>query len=200
MLKCRFVVCPPIPKNVKAVGFEHFKRTSGSHDWRSTASEQFAFDYIGIKHVLVEEDVLIHKYACQGVRVPECIALDPDDPDRIISIEVKRICGNQLPLDFTGQVRRKLKHRNEIVWPWSKTIHASIEKAHPKIVSDMGVQRHHIVFVVPSSLTPRSLQRLCTRIQTSVSRSLDEFSNSEYLMRHYIVHIIQGDDILFDRF
>ena len=200
-MKCRqlkFIVCPDIPDHIHQKRFQSFSNQVGkNHDWRSMASEQYALEYMGLKKILCEEEAFIDKYASQGVRVPECVAQDPIHPDRIITVEVKRICGNQLPLDFTGQSRRKLRKRNQLVWPWGTTIWNSLNKAHPQIIEDFGVQRHHVVFVVPNSLTQRSLQRLCDRIQVWVTKSLEKDSTP---LKHIIVHIIQGDDTLFDRF
>jgi hypothetical protein len=168
-----------------------------NHDWRSFASEQYALDYLGITNILHEEGELIQLYASQGMSVPECIALDPTDPERVISVEVKRICGNQLPLDFTGQTRRKLRSRNKLVWPWNTTIYNSILKANPLLIDTYGVQRHIVIFVIPTSLDSRSRTRMCERIQSSVQRNFEKTPSAP---KHLIVYIIQGDDVLFDRF
>ena len=198
MRKVRFVICPPRPSHVRPRPFESYAHcTKLNHDWRSMASELYALDYIGITHILHEEDELIALFACHGLRVPECIALDPSDPDRIISVEVKRICGNELPLDYTGQTRRKLRSRNQLVWPWNTTIYNSILKAHPLIIERYRIQRHLVVFVIPYSLNERARNRMCERIQSSVQRNFEKAPDA---LRHMVVYIIQGDDVLFDRF
>lgn len=196
--KLRFVVCPPVPSHVRQCDLNMYHGHRGcSHDWRSIASETYAMDYIGIKSVLSPEADLISRYARQGVRVPECIAVDPQHPDRVISVEVKRICGNQLPLDFCSQTRRKLRRRNRLVWPWETTIYNSVIKAHPAIVADYNVNTHHIVFVIPGSLDARTSARLCKRICDSVRNT---YTKLTLPLRHMVVHIIQGRDELFDRF
>lgn len=173
------------------------KRMSSKHDCRSLASEEYAFRYLGIRDVVAEEDALIDRYASMGLKVPEMIALDPLDPDRIISVEVKRICGNQLPIDEKNCERRKLKRRNHYIWPWEKTICNSMMKAHSQIVTDMKIYAHHIVFVIPSSLDRRALRRMCIRIQESCYSNIGECAME---LDRMFVHVIQGDDSLFDRF
>ena len=165
------------------------------HDWRSIASEKFALDYIGINDVLYEEDDLILRYAPLGIKTPEVVARDPTNPQRIISVEVKRICGNTLPLE-NGH-RRKLKNRNVIIWPWTQTVYQSLEKANKKIVHELGIHRHHVVFVVPRSLEKRVLNRLVSRIESTTENYMHRI---QLPVRHVVIHVIQGDDTLFDRF
>tara|TARA_B100000214_G_scaffold374022_1_gene355691 strand:- start:432 stop:1022 length:591 start_codon:yes stop_codon:yes gene_type:complete len=195
-MKIRFIICPDIPSKVKST---HFKSNNNlknkGHDWRSAASEHYAFEYIGIKKILYCEDELILKYAWQGIKIPECIAVDPLNPSNNISIEVKRICGNNLPQDYVGQDRRTLRERGDkITWPWGKTIHDSLSKAHPLIVSELNVHTHHSIFVVPKSLSKKKLKRLCNHVYTIVC---EKYYNIPIC--NTVVHVIQGDDIMFDR-
>jgi hypothetical protein len=197
-MKVKFVLCPHIPQALTQESYFDPSECDFrcKHDYRSLASERFALAYLGIERILLGEDALIDRYASLGLKVPEVIAIDPNHADRVISVEVKRICGNQLPLDHTNQVRRKLKRGNHYIWPWQTTIYNSVQKAHPKLVSDLKIHVHHIVFVVPLSLDRRSLQRMCDRICAACHK---EASGVEYL-NHITIHIIQGQDSLFDRF
>ena len=195
-MKARFIVCSNT--GIDGGSFEDFSSSNGlNHDWRSLASEKYALEYLRIKKFVLGETELIDKYASQGVKVPECIAEDPSNPGRLISVEVKRICGNQLPLDYTGQERRKLRKRNKLIWPWGSTISNSLLKAHPQIVADLKIERHWIVFVVPDSLSNRSLKRMCERIESWVVKGIELV---DMPVKYVDVHIIQGDDRLFDRF
>ena len=195
-MKIRFVICPNIPENIKGKCFQknHMMKNK-SHDWRSIASEEYAFAYIGIKKILYEEDDLITKYAWKGIKIPECIAVDPADSTSIISVEVKRICGNNLPKDYQGQDKRFLRDRGDkIMWPWGKTIQDSLLKAHPLIVKELNVNTHHSVFVVPKSLSKKTLRRLCNHVYTNVCEKYYNIPNC-----NTVVHVIQGDDSMFDR-
>ena len=195
-MKIKFIICPSIPENIKGKPFkQNYILQNKSHDWRSAASENYAFEYIGIKKILYEEDELITKYAWKGIKIPECIAVDPSDSNSIISVEEKRICGNNLPKDFNGQDRRILRDRGDrITWPWGKTIHDSLLKAHPVIVQELNVNTHHSVFVVPKSLNKKTLRRLCNHVYTNVREKYSDIPNC-----NTVVHVIQGDDAMFDR-
>ena len=174
-MKIKFIICPSIPENIKGKPFkQNYILQNKSHDWRSAASENYAFEYIGIKKILYEEDELITKYAWKGI---------------------KRICGNNLPKDFNGQDRRILRDRGDrITWPWGKTIHDSLLKAHPVIVQELNVNTHHSVFVVPKSLNKKTLRRLCNHVYTNVREKYSDIPNC-----NTVVHVIQGDDAMFDR-
>ena len=181
----RFHVCPTPPAPA-LIG--------PCHSNKGLASEEFAFRYLGISAILLTEDALIERYWPH--KVPEIVAVDPRDSSRIISVEVKRICGNQLPLDRTGQTRRKLKRGNHYVWPWRTTIRNAFLKAHPQLVRDMNIHAHHIVFVVPHSLSPKSLKRICKQIQTT---SNEEIQTCNLNLKRVAVHIVQGNDVLFEQ-
>ena len=50
-MKIRFIICPNIPENIKEKCFhKNCIMKNKSHDWRSIASEKYAFEYIGIKY------------------------------------------------------------------------------------------------------------------------------------------------------
>ena len=196
-MRLRFIVCPNIPDDILKQSFFSNATTNSKHDWRSLASEQFALEYLGIRNVILDEDDLIDRFSSLGMKVPEVVAFDPFHKDRVISVEVKRICGNQLPLDFTGQVRRKLKRGKHYIWPWKNTIYNSLKKAHPILVKEYNIHVHHIVFVIPNSLKRRSLQRMCDQIRFNCQNQIQDF---EMILNHVTVHVIQGNDELFDRF
>jgi len=189
-----FIACPAI--KIAPVNYQYYEslQKSKAHDWKSFASEMYAFEYLGIHNFIVREDELIKKYSQLGIKTPECIAFDPNDSSKIISIEVKRICGNRLPCDYTGQKHRYMKYRNKIIWPWGKTVKTAFEKAHSNIVSDLGINTHHAVFVIPNSLTKRASRRLCERIE-AYTKAYGSYTT----VRNLIVHVIQGDDAMFDR-
>lgn len=195
-MKIRFVICPQVPQHKHHYNIDAYKGSKNkAHDWRSFASEQYAFEYIGIKKILYEENELISMYACQGIKIPECIAQDPHDPSNNISIEVKRICGNTLPADYEGQDRRILRERGDkITWPWGKTIHDSLLKAHPLIIHELNIHTHHSIFVVPKSLNKKSLNRLCKHVYKLIN---EKYYNTPKCKT--VVHVIQGDDSMFDR-
>ena len=49
-MKIKFIICPSIPENIKGKPFkQNYILQNKSHDWRSAASENYAFEYIGIK-------------------------------------------------------------------------------------------------------------------------------------------------------
>ena len=49
-MKIRFVICPNIPENIRGKSFQkNCVMKNKGHDWRSIASEEYAFEYIGIK-------------------------------------------------------------------------------------------------------------------------------------------------------
>ena len=190
-MKAKYVICPDI--NIESRPFKDYSKENNAHDWRSLASEYYAFDYIGIKHILCEETELINKYAHRGIKIPECIAIDPHDSKKTISVEAKRICGNHLPADYEGQKRRILRSRDKIVWPWTATIRNSLIKAHPSIVNDFCVHTHHSIFILPSSLPDKKIKRVCSRIQSFIE-NCDDLIDCKL-----VVHIITGKDNLFDR-
>ena len=71
-------------------------------------------------------------------------------------------------------------------------------KAHPRLVSEMNIHAHHVVFIVPLSLSQRSLRRMCERISMTSTEEA-RACNLKHL-NHLTIHIIRGSDILFDRF
>ncbi len=194
-MKVRYIINPKIPDTVSEKSYLVYSNVKSCHDWRSIASERYAFDYMGINELLYEEEHLIKLYSRKyGIKIPECIAKDPQDPGKIISVEVKRICGNHLPCDYQGQERRILRFRDKIVWPWSETVKNSLLKAHPYIINDMNVSTHHNVFIIPSSLTQRNKKRVCRQIQSSVESFYDIMPPC-----NHVIHVIEGGDKLFDR-
>ena len=193
-MKLEYVICPDT-SSITQRDYLYYKKFEGkNYEWRSLSSEIFAFEYLKIKDVIIREEDLINMYANRSIKIPECIAVDPNDSSKIISVEVKRICGNNLPKDYEGQKRRiKRGRRNKIVWPWEKTIVEGMTKAHPTLINDMQITAHHSVFVIPSSLNKKELRKVCSHI---VNTALDK---QDHLHCHTTVHVIQGNEFMFDR-
>tara|TARA_B100001741_G_scaffold313747_2_gene321667 strand:+ start:326 stop:838 length:513 start_codon:yes stop_codon:yes gene_type:complete len=168
-------------------------------DSRAKPSEYFAFKHLGLNetHQIKTENELMSEISTV---VPEGIFRYPTN-DKIISVEVKRIVGNNLPLDdrHEGSKRRFIRRRKHIIWPWASTVEAALQKANECVIGTYFVEEHHMVFVTPQSLSSRMHHRITEHIHNTVK---------EYLKREYNIiksnrihtHIIQGPDSLFDRF
>ena len=122
---------------------------------RARASETFAIDKLGLHDELClrKETQLIHEY--RGCPIPEGIWRDPSDPGKIVSVEVKRVIGNRLPMEKnTG--RRRVTRRSKIVWPWSKTVEDAVLKSTSRVLKDYNVHTHYAVFIVPEEMSPKN--------------------------------------------
>tara|TARA_B100000787_G_scaffold155797_1_gene131525 strand:- start:413 stop:907 length:495 start_codon:yes stop_codon:yes gene_type:complete len=161
-------------------------------DPRSLASELYAFSYLGlpIEDMIVSERELIDNYGTQGMNVPE--AIFTVDNQRI-TVEVKRIPGNNLPDD--GSPRRSLRRRNRIIWPWTSTVERALKKTSPLLSFDYDIVCHHVVFVIPDTLARKKKMRLHNHVNTAV----DQYKNDDCVHPNIRVHIIDGPLVLFDR-
>ena len=132
--------------------------------------------------------------------VPEGIFRYPTN-DKIISVEVKRIVGNNLPFDdrHEGLKRRFIRRRKHIVWPWASTVEAALQKANKCVVDTYFVEEHHMVFVIPQSLSSRMYIRVTDHIHNTVKQCIEKGFDAIKSNRIH-THIIQGPDELFDRF
>lgn len=168
-------------------------------DLRAKPSEDFAFEHLGLNetHQIKTEDELMNEFASV---VPEGIFRYPTN-DKIISVEVKRIVGNNLPLDDRqdGLRRRFIRRRKHIIWPWASTVEAALQKASENLIETYFVQEHHMVFVIPESLSSRMYHRVTDHIHYTVQQYLEKGCNVIKSNRIH-THIIQGPDNLFDRF
>lgn len=165
-------------------------------DIRSWPSESYAFKHLGFSHYhqLKSEQDLIDENSIGTV--PEAIFQNPFN-NRIMSVEVKRIVGNNLPKEETG--RRIIRRRKQIIWPWTSTVEAALSKANARIVSMYMIEEHHVVFVVPDKLTDRAHTRVISHIQETIAAY---YKNGNAVMKQNKthVHIIKGPSNLFDRF
>ena len=168
-------------------------------DSRAKPSEEFAFQHLGLNlnHQIKTEHELINEF--ESV-VPEGIFYHPNN-DKIISVEVKRIVGNNLPSDdsYDGDRRRFIRRRKQIVWPWLSTVEAALQKANECVIQTYFVEEHHMVFVIPESLSVRISQRITEHIHKSVKKCITQGYNKIKSNKIH-THVIQGPDILFDRF
>ncbi len=164
-------------------------------DVRAWPSEEFAFEHLGFRDKIKSEVELMHE---QKSCIPEAIFRYND---KNVSVEVKRIIGNYLPEEGGG--RRVIRRRKHIIWPWTSTVEAAINKLHESIVDSYFVQEHHIVFVIPDNLSKRSYSRLCLHIRSSIERMVEyNLKKGKNVIKQSRIHthIIEGPVELFDRF
>ena len=163
---------------------------------RDLRSEKFAFDALRLDDPVVKECDLIHEF--DGLKVPEGIFRDPVDNDRNISVEVKRIIGIDLPTCGGGRrkILRRVNRNERIIWPWTSSVHLAISKLHPRIAQVYNVHSHHVVFIIPVSLTDSVKRRTIQHIK----RVTTSFLQSYTPVRRTRLHIVEGMDELFDRY
>lgn len=162
-------------------------------DARSVASEQFALRKLGIRarHVVCTESELQRRFAHRGVTVPEVISRDPTDASRVLSVEVKRIPGNTVPRESTETMRRMVRNRTRIIWPWEQTICHALKKANSDVIEAFGVNEHYIAVVYPSSLPSRQVRRLI--------RHTHDVLASQTITCRVRLFFFEGSPHLFDR-
>lgn len=166
-------------------------------DIRSWPSERYAFEILGLQlsHVVVSENEMIHDI-CEDCTVPEAIFKHPIT-GKLISVEVKRIVGNNLPNEGKRQ-RKLIRRRKQIIWPWSSTVEAALSKANETIVKYYMVEEHHVVFIIPDFLSSRDSNRVETHIYASVNNYFEKF-DSVIRRNRIFVNIVKGPSELFDR-
>lgn len=142
---------------------------------------------------MVDEDQLIREYSHKSISVPEGIFRDPTT-GKVITLEVKRIVANTLPMDDGKMERRKVMERGKIVWPWKKTVQSAMRKAHPNILRDHGAMEHHAVFLVPSSLKKGERDKLMRRTLSHAAEAAEKVPVSTR------IHFLLAPDSCFDRF
>lgn len=155
-------------------------------DARTAASEAIAFAYLGLNpsDLICSESDLIARYSgC--TRIPEAIFVDPSDATRMVSIEVKRIVGNRNPRDVRKTVRGRY------VWPWIATIQSALSKANHVVVNDFNVKVHHMVFVLPNTISLKEARS----IRRHVGRVMQE---CETAARVCCAHLIRVSEEVFD--
>ena len=152
-------------------------------DYRSLPSEHFALEQLGIVDCIRSEDELMQEYT---TRVPEGIFFMDG---KVVSVEVKRIIGNWLPVEQNPDGRRRIFRRGRIVWPWRSTIESALKKSFSQAVLDYRVQIHYVAIVIPESLSEHHKARLEKHIRQV---STDTMVKTK-------VCIFEGPDQLFDR-
>lgn len=164
-------------------------------DPRSLDSELHAFSYLKLdpndrEQLAASERDLIDSYGSHGLPVPEAIF---KVANKRVTVEVKRIPGNTLPLENGSQ--RKLTRRGFYVWPWKSTVFNAMKKATPRLSLEYGIVIHHVVFVVPDNLTRKTRCRL----QNHILSAVNEFRHDENVHPKIQVHIIDAPVEMFDR-
>ena len=162
-------------------------------DPRSLASEVYAISKLGFQ-LLVDEEHLIQEFSQFSIKVPEGIFEDGEK--RRVTVEVKRIIGNMLPLDKGTQTRRKVWNRSTIVWPWKKTIRSAVEKAHPEIVRRYDIFAHYVVLLVPETLPSNKYNKLVKRATLEASKYVEEIDTP----KHVYLQFLLAPPEQFDRF
>ena len=120
--------------------------------------------------------------------------------DLTIEKDFYSVCNN-LPFDdrHEGLKRRFIRRRKHIVWPWASTVEAALQKANKCVVDTYFVEEHHMVFVIPQSLSSRMYIRVTDHIHNTVKQCIEKGFDAIKSNRIH-THIIQGPDELFDRF
>mgnify|MGYP001501511312 FL=1 len=158
-------------------------------DFRSLPSEHFALKQLGIVHCIKNENELMQEYTS---RVPEGIfSMD----GKIVSVEVKRIIGNWLPVEQNPDGRRRILRRGQIVWPWRSTVESALKKSYSQAILDYGVQIHYVAIVIPESLSEYHK----TRLEKHIRQTSDVFFLTDTTIVKTKVCIFEGPDQLFDR-
>jgi hypothetical protein len=138
------------------------KTKNYAHCVLSSDSENYAFDRLGLNNPIVSEDELIRSF--DGLKVPEAIF---DDNGKIVSVEVKRIIGNALPSCGQGKrnIRRFVKGREKIIWPWTSSVESACSKLHSSIAKKFAIDLHLAVFLIPECLSNSVKSRIARHIR-----------------------------------
>ena len=131
-------------------------------DARSEESEMYAIKHLGLQNSYVKtEKQLMEEFV--GMKVPEGIFCHHDVT---ISVEVKRIVGNLLP-EENGKRRQISTRKKGISWPWRSTVKSAVTKVTDEIATKYNIRQHHVVFVVPDTLSHHSFSKLVKHIRSS---------------------------------
>ena len=159
----------------------------------SLQSEEWVFSQLNLtKDTCIRtERQLLCEFTCP---VPEGIWTCPTDSNKRISVEVKRVIGNWLPLEHANDYRRTVKRRDRIIWPWKSTVEGAITKAESDAIQSYMVDVHYAVFVIPESLDVSH--------QNKVRKHIYRIASAVTVHKKPKVSIIilRGPDSLFYRF
>ena len=156
-------------------------------------SEERAFQILGLKNPIINEEELIKKF--DGIKVPEAVF---DDNGTIVSVEVKRIIGNTLPLCGEGKRRitRYVNGKERIIWPWTSSVETALSKLHVNIAKAFSVDVHLAVFLIPEYLSSGVKYKIKRHIRTIAHSFLTSTTTSTKVK--YV--IFNCEKKYFDRF
>jgi len=159
----------------------------------SLPSEEYVFEQLGLsyRHLVRSEQQLIDEV--NSGPVPEGIWRLPSCPERLISVEVKRIAGNSLPMNDNPDGRKHLIKRGKIIWPWESTVKYAILKCSSDAIQQHNVQVHYAVFLIPESMGSSARQKTYKHIVNALQRVPPQPIKVKVMM-------MQGPDHLFYRF
>ena len=155
-------------------------------------SERYAFSRLGLGDPIVTEDELIKQFA--GLRVPEALF---NQDGNIISVEVKRIIGNSLPMSADGRrrIRRYVNGKERIVWPWTSSVEIALSKLNHVIAARYNVNTHVAVFLIPETLNGSEKGKVVKRIHAIAS----DFMMNNKTTTKVKYYILYCDKYYFDR-
>ena len=116
-----------------------------------------------------EEELMSEAEERGGGPVPEEIwRMD----DTLLSVEVKRISGNTLPVQNNPDGRRRILRRGKIVWPWQLTVHCAVQKASSPPVVWYKVHVHYAVVLIPDTMSSSEQERTCRHIRDAAASAM----------------------------
>jgi len=165
-------------------------------DFGSLASELYAFECLGLtgKACIRTEQELLEE--CNTGPVPEGIW---ECAGQVVSVEVKRIAGNTLPIADNPDGRRQIFRRGRIIWPWVSTVHYAICKCTCEAVTTYNVDVHYAVFLVPESMNTSARERTYRHIQHVAKQTYSALTSSMKLGVKVKAVMLTAPDVVFDR-
>ena len=160
------------------------------------ASENYAITRLRCRPIVTERQ-LQEKF--MGQRVPEGIFKRNGE---IVTIEVKRIPGNELPYETSKKRCIKLSDSNRkaaprhIRWPWTSTVKTALSKLQPDIAANYNVCKHTAVFLIPTSLPAKAKKRTIQHITTVADGFLSSHTSKSFKVEWCI---LETPDEFFDR-
>jgi len=165
-------------------------------DASSLPSEKYVFEQLGLtSHSLFrsEEELIREAEKRGGGRVPEGIW---KLPGKLVSVEVKRIAGNTLPVHNNPDGRRRIVRRGKIVWPWQSTVQCAVQKACSFSLLEYGVSMHYAVFLLPETMSSSEQGRTTRHILDAAAEEAGKRKDGVKVS----VVVMTGPVTLFDRF